>query len=434
MTTHDDSAAASLPERPRLRRVESFPIRQSGGEVMFALRDPEGFSGSVALPHQAAVLAALMDGSRTMAEMQTDFARQFGQAVDLADVEQVVRELDQRYFLDTDRFRARWRAEVEGFLNSRVRLPAHAGSAYAADPQELRRQIDALFTDKNGPGLPAESAAPDVVSESATGRLCGVVSPHIDFRRAGPSLAWAYRKIADESDADLFLIFGTSHNPMRNLFALTKKDFATPLGKVETDRQFVARLAARASAGDKDINLYADELAHRQEHSIEFQTVMLQYLLGDKRPFKIVPVLVGSFHEFVRGQVSPSTSPQVSNFIAALRHVVGEHPGRVCAISSADLAHIGQRFGDREFLAPARLQEQAERDRQLLAAACSPDAGDFFQRIAGHQDRDRICGLSPTYTMLETTRPQRGELLRYDQAVELDGTSCVSFASAAFYC
>ncbi len=106
MTTHDDAAAASLPQRPRLRRVESFPIRQSGGEVMFALRDPEGFSGSVALPHQAAVLAALMDGSRTLAEMQTDFARQFGQQVDLADVEQVVRELDQRYFLDTDRFRA----------------------------------------------------------------------------------------------------------------------------------------------------------------------------------------------------------------------------------------------------------------------------------------------------------------------------------------
>ena len=117
-----------------------------------------------------------------------------------------------------------------------------------------------------------------------------------------------------------------------------------------------------------------------------------------------------------------------------MRHVVSEYPGRVCAISSADLAHIGQRFGDREFLTPERLKEQAECDRQLLAAACSPDADAFFQQIASHQDRDRICGLSPNYTMLEVTRPNRGELLRYDQAVELDGTSCVSFASAAFYC
>jgi hypothetical protein len=35
--------------------------------------------------------------------------------------------------------------------------------------------------------------------------------------------------------------------------------------------------------------------------------------------------------------------------------------------------------------------------------------------------------------MLEVARPKRGELLKYDQAVELDGTACVSFASAAFY-
>ena len=56
-----------------------------------------------------------------------------------------------------------------------------------------------------------------------------------------------------------------------------------------------------------------------------------------------------------------------------------------------------------------------------------------FGLIARQKDESRICGLSPTYTMLEVTQPERGELLRYDQAVELDGTSCVSFASAAFY-
>lgn len=37
------------------------------------------------------------------------------------------------------------------------------------------------------------------------------------------------------------------------------------------------------------------------------------------------------------------------------------------------------------------------------------------------------------YTLLETVRPNRGELLKYDQAVAPDRTSCVSFAAAAFY-
>ena len=53
----------SLADQPRLRRVERFPIKQPSGELSFALRDPEGFAGSVVLPYAAAVLASLMDGS-----------------------------------------------------------------------------------------------------------------------------------------------------------------------------------------------------------------------------------------------------------------------------------------------------------------------------------------------------------------------------------
>ena len=73
----------SLPEQPRLRRVESFPVSQSEGEVVFALRDPEGFSGSVVLPYAAAVLASFMDGSRSLVEIQQAFHKQFGQTVEL---------------------------------------------------------------------------------------------------------------------------------------------------------------------------------------------------------------------------------------------------------------------------------------------------------------------------------------------------------------
>ena len=74
--------------------MESFPVNQPGGEVVFALRDPEGFSGTVVLPYAAAVLASLMDGNRTLAELQEAFERQSGASVDPADVEQVVSELD----------------------------------------------------------------------------------------------------------------------------------------------------------------------------------------------------------------------------------------------------------------------------------------------------------------------------------------------------
>ncbi len=284
--------------------------------------------------------------------------------------------------------------------------------------------------------LPAsrDRAAPADGAPAAEG-LLGVLSPHIDLHRGGPTFAWPYKRLVEESDADLFVIFGTAHNPMSELFSVTRKHFETPLGTLETDRQFCARLSAnlKSTPGGAAMNLAANELAHRQEHSIEFQAVFLQYLLGEKRPIKIVPVLVGSFHPFITAGTSPSNAPEVAALVAAMRKTADAHSGRVCYISSGDLAHIGQRFGDREFLDAERLKMQAADDRELLAAACRPDAEAFFRHIAREQDRNRVCGLAPTYTMLKVMEPGRGEMLKYDQAVELDGTACVSFGGAAFY-
>jgi AmmeMemoRadiSam system protein B len=425
----DKTPSTTDPPRPRLRRLESFPVTEAGGQVVFALRDPEGFSGAILLPYAAAALVSLMDGSRTLTDIRDAFERQFGRGVALADVERLVNDLDERCFLDTERFRSRWKSEIERYLNNPVRPAAHAGGVYAAEPDALRAQLSSLFTAEKGPGLPGDAA------DAPANRLCGVLSPHIDLHRGGPAFAWAYKRIVEESQANLFVIFGTAHNPMRNLFSLTRKHFDTPLGTVETDRTFVSKLAKACAStpDDGDLNLFADELAHRQEHSIEFQALFLQYLLAGRRPFKIVPVLVGSFHEFIAGSTSPADSPRVAGFVSAMRKTAAAHEGRICYVSGGDLAHIGQRFGDRAFLDAPRLQAQAEDDRQLLDAACRADSGAFFEHVARQQDRHRICGLSPTYTMLEVMRPERGELLRYDQAVELDGTSCVSFASLAFY-
>lgn len=418
-------------ERPRLRRLESFPVNQTSGEVVFALRDPEGFGSSVVLPHAAALLASLMDGSRDLAELARAFEERTKQPVDVEEIEGLVHDLDDRLLLDTPRFRARWKQELEFFLNSKTRTAVHAGKAYPADPQALRAELTALFTAGKGPGAPGEPPADGQVSAG----LVGILSPHIDLHRGGPTFAWSYKRLVEESDAELFVIFGTAHSAMSNLFSVTRKDFETPLGVVETDRQLAARLSANLAAtpGGAESNLAADELAHRYEHSIEFQIVFLQYLLGERRPFKILPVLVGSFHEFMREGRRPLDSPQVRAFVAAMRKTVEASGKRVCYISSGDLAHIGQRFGDRSLLNSARLERLAADDRELLEATCRPDANAMFEHVAREHDANRVCGVSPTYTMLEIAQPKRGEMLKYDQAVELDGTACVSFASAAFY-
>ena len=49
------------------------------------------------------------------------------------------------------------------------------------------------------------------------------------------------------------------------------------------------------------------------------------------------------------------------------------------------------------------------------------------------RDERRICGLPPTYTVLEAVRPSRGKVLHYDQYVHPRGYESVSFASVGFY-
>ena len=147
---------------------------------------------------------------------------------------------------------------------------------------------------------------------------------------------------------------------------------------------------------------------YRHEHSIEFQVVFLQYLLGGRRPLKIVPILTGSFHTFVASGRQPREDAGVAAFCQAMRQTTAEHEakgGRVCYISGGDLAHIGRRFGDRSLLDKDRLDAQTKSDLSLLQAACRADAPGLFAQIAEEKDANRICGLSPTYTMLEVMQP-----------------------------
>ncbi len=431
-----DESGKNSDERPQVRALELVPL-DNGEAGMYALRDPYGFAGTVALPAGAVMLVTLMNGERTLGELRREFQNQMGKTLTLPEVEQVVRQLDERYFLENERFAAFEAARIAEYEALDTRPAAHAGLAYQEQATDLRAQFDEIFLDEEGPGLlPTEGSANGDFAASADSRLCGIMSPHIDFDRGGPAFAWAYDRVVTESDAELFIILGTAHTPLAGFFSVSQKHFATPLGTVETDRTFVESLARRlkshsgTSDGDQ---VFQDELPHRNEHSIEFQTLMLKYVLGESRRFEIVPILVGSFHPFVAHGRQPDESPAVADFIAALRETISTCGKKVCFIAGVDLAHIGQQFGDSERLDDVRLGEQWADDQKLLSLACAGDAAGWFDHVSGSQDCNRICGLAPTYAMLTAMQPERGELLKYDQAVADDSSSCVSFASVAFY-
>ncbi len=416
----ESSKGPLVNDRPRLRMLEAFPVEQDG-ERLVALRDPAGFTDQIvvfALP--LLDLVSLFDGEHSVAEIQAVLQERYGQAPTTEQIGELVERLDEAGFLDSRRFEERRRAIEEAFRASPVRPAAHAGGAYAGEAPALAAQIEAFFTHPEGPGAPGALAA-----GVGSPPLRGLIAPHIDFHRGGSVYGWAYRALLERSDADLFVILGTCHAGMGDPFAVTLKPYDTPLGAVPVDPDFYEALSRRYGA-----DLLSSEAAHRSEHSIEFQAVMLRHVLGARRPFTILPVLASYLHEAVWTRGDPERDPRVPRFIDALLETMAASSRKVCLIAGVDLAHVGPRFGDPEPNTPESLEVVAAADLSMLDAVTAGDPTAFFASVAHDGDGRRICGLSPIYTFLRALPGAGGRLLRYRQWPDPQGA--VSFCAATF--
>jgi MEMO1 family protein len=408
---------------PRLRRVEAFPVEHEGRQCV-ALRDPAGYTPAIALLHGPLLdIVSLFDGEHTIADIQESVMRRHGQLVERRQIAEIAETLDQQGFLDSPGFAERRAAIDADFLAAPTRPATHAGSAYAGEGNELRAMIDGFFAPPDGPGAIDEHPAPRTEGRGAPApEVRAVIAPHIDFHRGGPAYAWAYRELAERSQADLFVIFGTCHGGMEQPFALTRKDYASPLGDAPVDRDFVEALAARARQ-----DCFGSELAHRIEHSIEFQAVFLRYLYASQRKVTIVPVLASFAHEAMLSGRQPDDDPRVPRFLEAVAETIAASGRRVALIAGADLAHMGPRFGDPEPISPVELEQIRREDGEMLDTVAAGDAAAFFESVARDGDRRRVCGFSPIYAMLRILGGAAGEVKRYGQWPDPDGV--VTFAS-----
>ncbi len=412
-------------ERPKLRPY-LLPVHDPSDPTHVYLVDQLGLLPEpVRLPRRDFVPLLFLDGEHTLREVQAEAMRMNGgEIVPLETFTRLVQRLDREELLDGPAFRA--------VADNPVREPRCIG-CYEGEPEALRRQLERLFTGPNGPGLP-KAGKPD-------GRLRAALIPHIDYPRGGHTYAWGFKEVVEHTDAALFVIIGTSHygaHPLtlgRNVtkpprFTLTRKDFRTPLGVARTDQDFIDKLVRHYGDG-----LFEDELIHHlPEHSIELEVVFLQYLYEKVRPVRIVPLVVGSFHDCIAGGDEPSAREDVARMVEALRRVEEETREPVCYIISGDLAHVGRKFDRRSppLTEPVLTHSRAQ-DQAILRETEKANVSGFFRVIADEGDSRNICGLPPTYTTLAAARPARGKVLHYDQYVHPRGSESVSFASVAFY-
>ena len=282
------------------------------------LWDPTGLSKEkLVLPLNYFFIIQHFDGEHSLAEIGALYLKRFGEFLVPSKMDQLVSDLNEKLFLEGQRAEDARRQAREAYRQSPLRRAAFAGRGYEADGAKLKKQIDGFFTSKEGPDFKP--------SEHAGKKIKGLVAPTYDLKQAGPIYAWAYKELQDAEQPDLFVIIGTASAGLDHVFAVTDKDFETPLGVVSADQPILSQLKAKLPT------FFEDDLSHQAEQAVEFQLPFLQDIVGSKKPFTIVPIL-SSFS--AASLADPTVRQSVDQFLTGLREVLTQSGRAYCVIAA----------------------------------------------------------------------------------------------------
>ncbi|HZH49038.1 MAG TPA: AmmeMemoRadiSam system protein B [Nitrospira sp.] len=413
MTT---GTAKDPKQHPVLRNLQFSPIKE-GEEQYIVLWDPSGLSKEkLVLPLNYFFIVQHFDGEHSLHEIGGLYLKRFGEFLMPDKVEQLVSDLDANLFLEGERAESARKQVQDVYRQAPLRAAAFAGRSYEADGAKLKKQIDGFFTSKEGPDFKP--------SENKGKLIKGLVAPTYDLKQAGPIYAWAYKELQEAQQPDVLIIIGTAHAGLENFYAVTEKDFETPLGVVPVDRPILDRLKSLVP------ECFAEDIAHVSEHAIEFQLPFIQTNTGATKPASIVPIL-SSFSAM--SVADPSVRAMIDRFLSALRDAIAASGKAACVIAAGELAHLGMRYGDSAPPTDFSFHRSMQYDLEMLKFVEELKPEEFARYIQKEQDQRRISGFSPIYSLLRLIQAEKGQVLRYDRGITDQYNSTVSYASMAFF-
>jgi AmmeMemoRadiSam system protein B len=334
-----------------------------------------------------------------------------GMLVSHDEVESILADLDESCLLESARYRAAKDRIVSDFLSEKTRKSYLCGRGYPEEAAKLGQVIDDIL----------KSAETRFQHE---GKIKALVAPHIDLSVGSRVYASAYAGLKNEHTSRVILL-GTGHSMSEGMFCLTEKDFETPLGIVKNDSDTIQRLKTAGS----DI-IAANDISHRAEHSLEFQLLFLQYLLGTDS-FCIIPILCGPLMTTLPSYDREAYLKTAGGFLEELKEVVLEGDQALIIVAGVDLSHIGLKFGHSQ---PAKYlaADVKEHDHSLLNALSEAQPELLWEESARIHDRYNVCGFSSLACLLEILPTCRGKALDYQMWFEDSTQSAVSFAAAIF--
>lgn len=408
---------------PILRNLQYSPLKQ-GDEQYIVLWDPTGLSAErLVLPLNYFYLVQFFDGEHSLEQVGAEYLKKYGEFMMPDRLNKLVGDLEEKLFLEGARAEQAQREALEAYRKQDARPMAFAGKQYEADPVKLRAQLDSFYQSKEGPEK--------TPSEHAGKPIKGLVVPNFDMKEAGPIYAWGYKELREGHIPDVFVVLGTCHAGLEGGIAFTDKDFETPFGRVKVNRPLVDFI--RKETGDL---FFQEELVHIREHSLELQLPFLQHALGEDRVLTILPILCSFPPATLTGGEYQELFERVDQFLAVTKRAIEATGQSVCVIASANLAHIGIRYGDQKPPTDFSFHRCMQTDLEMLKKVEEADPEGFAEFILKEGDHRKILGFSAIFSLLKLLKrdetPFRGQVLRYDRGITDQFNSTVTYASIVF--
>jgi AmmeMemoRadiSam system protein B len=371
-------------------------------------------------------IAECCDGQTPIEQLPTLAFERWGYRITHKEVVALIERLDRLYLLENDRSVQAKHKLATLLASKEVRMPACTENGYPGDRQRLLQEIRKCFLSKNGPGhVPTNHGCGYVSNLHTKFGLKGLIVPHGILTASGACAAWGYYELAKSSFPDLFILLGPNHAYETDSIEILRKDFLTPLGRVQVDQEFSSKLI-------ENCPIYVEDgsIAHYREHSIEMQLPFLQYIsqFQPTMPLRIVPIILSKTKN--RPGYPPTYEQrQLWQALAqSIRKTIAESQRSVCIIASGDFTHYGVYHNYIPFKSDV-LHRIESMDKGTIALIEKGQAEEFLNRAT----LTSYCCTYPIYVLLNALDTREIKLLRYHVYSCDEGDLLVNtFASLSF--
>ncbi len=378
-------------DKPLLRQdLQVIPIMEANQRGL-VLQDSLIATRGLFIGAEDVVVLALFNGQHTLQEIQAEVSRQTGRLIYAAEIEKLVRMLDETYFLDNQNYHNHLHDLFTIYKAQPDRASLMAGTSFSADPVELNAYLDDIFKryqPRETPDLPAQTR--------------GIIAPHIDIERGQETYARIFTALRNYPPADTYLVLGVNHRfSTGNPFIATDRNYVTPLGRLEVDYALLSAISS-----ELDWDLLEGEMAHINEHSVEFPALFLSYIYPLAKP-RIVPILAN---------FSDKRDARIEQFVSAVKNAISATDQRVVVIASVDFSHIGPQFGWDRLVTVEDAQRTERQDLYTIRLLERSDADGFYDDIMADRNARNIDALGAGYVFLKILEGTPGKLVHYNQA------------------